>query len=146
MHLGPTHVSLLSQEAGANAGGVQKSVKTGVANALLAMLKCTAAEAAPWRKKVCLRRHIFIDKAFTDYVPFVCLACFTAFLPLSVALVTCCCNTAGTSYCINGHATHYLVIHCMPCSSLGNTQPMLRKGRCICSICQSIFACRLLRR
>ncbi len=43
----------LLQEAGSSTGGVQKSVKTGVANALLAMLKCTAAEAAPWRRKVC---------------------------------------------------------------------------------------------
>lgn len=41
-----------AQEAGPSTGGVQKSVKTGVANALLAMLKCTAAEAAPWRRKI----------------------------------------------------------------------------------------------
>ncbi len=47
-----TRLGLL-QEAGPSTGGVQKSVKTGVANALLAMLKCTAAEAAPWRRKVC---------------------------------------------------------------------------------------------
>ncbi len=47
-----TRLGLL-QEAGSSTGGVQKSVKTGVANALLAMLKCTAAEAAPWRRKVC---------------------------------------------------------------------------------------------
>ena len=43
------------QEAGSTSGGVQKSVKTGVANALLAMLKITAAEAVPWRRKVCDR-------------------------------------------------------------------------------------------
>ena len=48
---GVTRLDLL-QEAGPSTGGVQKSVKTGVANALLAMLKCTAAEAAPWRRKV----------------------------------------------------------------------------------------------
>ena len=47
-----TRLDLL-QEAGPSTGGVQKSVKTGVANTLLAMLKCTAAEAAPWRRKVC---------------------------------------------------------------------------------------------
>jgi len=47
-----TRLDLL-QDAGSSTGGVQKSVKTGVANALLAMLKCTAAEAAPWRRKVC---------------------------------------------------------------------------------------------
>ncbi len=52
-----TRLGLL-QEAGPSTGGVQKSVKTGVANALLAMLKCTAAEAAPWRRKVCqLSQH-----------------------------------------------------------------------------------------
>lgn len=33
-------------------GGVQKSVRTGVASALLAMLKCTAPEAVPWRKRI----------------------------------------------------------------------------------------------
>ena len=43
---------LVSQEAGSSTGGLQKSVKTGVANALLAMLKCVAAEAVPWRRKV----------------------------------------------------------------------------------------------
>ena len=44
------------QEAGSagGAGGVQKSVKTGVTNALLAMLKCIAPEAVPWRKRVSL--------------------------------------------------------------------------------------------
>ncbi|DBB00785.1 TPA: hypothetical protein ACH3X1_000717 [Trebouxia sp. C0004] len=41
-----------AQEAGPSTGGVQKSVKTGVANALLAMLRCTAAEAVPWRRKI----------------------------------------------------------------------------------------------
>ena len=42
----------LLQDPESSTGGVQKSVKTGVANALLAMLKCTASEATPWRKRV----------------------------------------------------------------------------------------------
>ena len=40
------------QENGQPTGGVQKSVKTGVANALVALLRCNAAEAIPWRQKV----------------------------------------------------------------------------------------------
>ena len=46
------HVAAGVQENGAAASGVQKSVKTGVANALVALLRCTASEAAPWRPKV----------------------------------------------------------------------------------------------
>lgn len=45
-------MSQLLQDPENSTGGVQKSVKTGVANALLAMLKCNAAEAIPWRKRV----------------------------------------------------------------------------------------------
>lgn len=40
------------QENGQATGGVQKSVKTGVANALVALLRCNAPEAIPWRQKV----------------------------------------------------------------------------------------------
>ena len=41
------------QDNGAAVGGVQKSVRTGVANALMALLRSSAPEAAPWRLKVC---------------------------------------------------------------------------------------------
>lgn len=51
-YTGSCNMSQLLQDPENSTGGVQKSVKTGVANALLAMLKCNAAEAIPWRKRV----------------------------------------------------------------------------------------------
>ena len=45
-------VNMQESDSASGAGGVQKSVRTGVANALLAVLKCTAPEAGPWRKRV----------------------------------------------------------------------------------------------
>ena len=45
------------QDPESSTGGVQKSVKTGVANTLLAILRCNAAEAIPWRKRVSPALH-----------------------------------------------------------------------------------------
>lgn len=59
------------QDPESSTGGVQKSVKTGVANALLAMLKCNAAEAVPWRKRV--SRDCLLPLLNNIHQPFSCM-------------------------------------------------------------------------
>ena len=100
----------LLQEAGPSTGGVQKSVKTGVANALLAMLKCTAAEAAPWRRKVCQipQQQCILDMHRRG----LCLQEFASHMPATLVFVVTALN------CKNSLAAELTVVLSSSCVSL----------------------------